>query len=356
MNVREKSFTVKQIIENTENGNIVYDHPMQRLPGQWDIEQKSLLIHTINVPYAVPQIYALQFFDNFDEAFTILDGKQRLTTVIEFVKDGFTLSKDTPPVFIRKRHTVVDEEGNRCAEFVNMEYDISNKKFSELDEKIQDRIMNYQFSIVLLSDCTDEDIENQFLRLNNGTPLTSDQKTRVRLGDELAAFLDEQEQKEIFKSKSSFNNNQRVQGVVQTCILQAVMLLMDYKYKDLGNKSMMEFADWFRANHRKSDLEYCSDIFDKLNEAVEERKKPHPLMKKTNIPILAYHVQTADEVGLTMEEYGECIKELFDSYTPNEGYANYCGSGSYTKEKVNARLDYVENLVRSWRKKHAEGV
>lgn len=131
---------------------------------------------------------------------------------------------------------------------------------------------------------------------------------------------------------------------------------MDYKYKDLGNKSMMEFADWFRANHRKSDLEYCSDIFDKLNEAVEERKKPHPLMKKTNIPILAYHVQTADEVGLTMEEYGECIKELFDSYAPNEGYANYCGSGSYTKEKVNARLDYVENLVRSWRNKHAEGV
>lgn len=356
MNVREKSFTLKQIIENTESGNIVYDHPMQRLPGQWDNEQQSLFIHSIAVPYAIPQIYALQFFDNFDEAFTILDGKQRLTTAIDFVKDKFTLSKDIPPVFIRKRKTVVDADGNRYAEFVNMEYDISNKKFSELDEKIQERITGYQFSVVLLSDCTDEDIENQFLRLNNGTPLTRDQRTRVRLGDELAAFLDEQEQKEIFKSKSSFNNNQRVQGVVQTCILQAVMLIMDYKYKDLGNKSMMEFADWFRTNHKKSDLEYCADIFDKLNEAIEERKKPHQLMKKTNIPILAYHVQTADEVGLTMEEYGECIKELFDNYTPNEGYANYCGSGSYTKEKVKARLDYVENLVRGWRNENAEGV
>lgn len=244
MNVREKSFTVKQIIENTDSGNIVYDHPMQRLPGQWDIEQKSLFVHSIAVPYAIPQIYALQFFDNFDEAFTILDGKQRLTTTIDFVRDGFALSKDIPPVFIRKRQTVVDENGNRHAEFVNMEYDISNKKFSELDEKIQERITGYQFSVVLLSDCTDEDIENQFLRLNNGTPLTRDQRTRVRLGDELAAFLDEQEQKEIFKSKSSFNNNQRVQGVVQTCILQAVMLLIDecldvvHKYKKITNSDI----------------------------------------------------------------------------------------------------------------------
>ena len=70
-------------------------------------------------------------------------------------------------------------------------------------------------------------------------------------------------------------------------------------------------------------------------------------MKKTNIPIFAYHVQTADEIEMSMEEYGKCLLELFDNYVPNEGYANYCGSGSYTKEKVKARLDYVEQLVRA---------
>ncbi len=356
MNVREKKFTVKQIIENTEGGNIVYDHPMQRLPGQWDNEQQSLFMHSLAVPYAVPQIYALQLFDNFDEAFTVLDGKQRLTTVCDFVKDKFCIAKNMPPVFIRKRQTVMDKSGKKQAVFTNQEYDISNKKFSELDEKLQERIMDFQFSVILLSDCTDEDIENQFLRLNNGTPLTKDQKTRVRLGDELAHFLDEQEKKELFAAKSSFSKNYRVQGVVQTCILQAVMLIMDYPYKDIGNKSMMEFADWFRKNHKDSDLEYCSDLFDKLNEAIPSTKKPHPLMKKTNIPILAYHVQTADEVGLSMEEYGECIKELFGSYEPNVGYANYCGSGSYTKEKVKARMDYVEHLVRGWRGNSAKRI
>lgn len=349
MQVREKKFTVKSIIENTENGNIVYDHPMQRKPGQWDSEQQSLLIHSIEVGYAIPQAYALQLYDNFDEAFSVLDGKQRFTTVFDFVKDSFKLVDDMPLVTIRKRETIVDEKGNRHAEFVNKEYDISNKKFSELDKKLQERIMDFQFSVILLSDFTDDDIENQFYRLNNGTPLTKDQKTRVILGDELAEFIDTQEQKEFFTKKSYFTNNQRKQGSVQTCILQTLMLIMDYPFKDFGNNSVMDFAEWFRENHKNSDLEYCSDIFEKLNEAIQTSDKPNKLMKKTNIPVLAYHVQTADEIGMDTTTYGKCIQSLFDSYSPECEYAEYCGAGSYKKEKVKARMEYFENLVRNWR-------
>lgn len=349
MQVREKKFTVKTIIENTESKNIVYDHPMQRKPGQWDDEQKSLLIHSIEVGYAVPQAYALQLYDNFDEAFSVLDGKQRFTTIYDFVKDRFRLIEDIPLVTIRKRETVVNENGNRRAEFVNREYDISNKLFSELDEKLQERILDFPFSVILLSDFTDEDIENQFFRLNNGTPLTKDQKTRVILGDELAEFIDAQEQKEFFVKKSYFTSNQRKHGEVQTCILQTLMLIMDYPFKDFGNDCVMDFAEWFRKNQKKSDLEYCSDIIDKLDKAVPERDKPNKLMKKTNIPVIAYHVQTADEMGLDMEKYGTCIQTLFDQYSPDCEYAEYCGAGSYKKEKVKSRLDYFENIIRNWK-------
>ena len=234
MQVREKKFTVKSIIENTENGNITYDHPMQRKPGQWDKEQQSLLIHSILAGYAVPQTYGLQLYDNYDYAFSVLDGKQRFTTVYDFVHDGFSLVDDMPVVTIRKRHVITDDNGNKRGKFVNYEYDISNKKFSELDETLKETIKDFPFTVMLLSDCTDEDIENQFFRLNNGTPLTKDQKTRVILGDELAQFLDTQEQTEFFNKKAYFTNNQRKHGEVQTCILQTLMLIMDYSYKDLN--------------------------------------------------------------------------------------------------------------------------
>ncbi len=88
------------------------------------------------------------------------------------------------------------------------------------------------------------------------------------------------------------------------------MLVMDFPFRNFNNDSVMEFAEWFRKNHQMSDLDYCSDLFDKLNEAIAITDKPNKLMKKTNIPILAYHVQTADEIGMSMATYGEWIERF----------------------------------------------
>ena len=64
-------------------------------------------------------------------------------------------------------------------------------------------------------------------------------------------------------------------------------------------------------------------------------------MKKVNIPIFAYHIQTVDEKGISLEQYGEWIEKFLNSYTPKCEYASYCGQGSTSKSKVMARLDYV---------------
>ena len=69
-------------------------------------------------------------------------------------------------------------------------------------------------------------------------------------------------------------------------------------------------------------------------------------MKKINIPILAYHIQTIDELGISIEKYGEWIQKFFDSYTSECEYASYCGQSSTSKNKVKARLDYVEKELR----------
>lgn len=56
MQTIEREYTIKTINEGIENGNIVFNHPMQRKPGQWNDEQQSLLIHSILANFAVPQI------------------------------------------------------------------------------------------------------------------------------------------------------------------------------------------------------------------------------------------------------------------------------------------------------------
>ena len=76
MQVIEREYTVKKINEGIENTNIIFNHPMQRKPGQWDLEQQSLLIHSILAGFAIPQTYALQLFEGDFDSFSVLDGKQ----------------------------------------------------------------------------------------------------------------------------------------------------------------------------------------------------------------------------------------------------------------------------------------
>lgn len=349
MQTIEREYTIKTINEGIENGNIVFNHPMQRKPGQWDNEQQSLLIHSILANFAVPQAYALQMFDGDYDSFSVLDGKQRFTTLYDYMKDSFKLSEDTPVVNIQKRKVVADENGERKQETITEEYEIAGKYFSEIDTKLQDKLKDKVLSVIVLTNCTDEEIEDQFYRLNNGTALTKDQKTRVLLGDELAAFVEKVEASEFFAEdshKSYFTSLQRKRGEIQTCILQTLVLVMDYPFKNFNNDTIMEFAKWFRVNHKNSDLEYCEELFNKLNMAVPVSEKPNKLMKKTTIPILAYNIQTIDELNISLERYGKWIQEFMDSYTPDCEYASYCGQSSTSKVKVIARLEYVEKEIR----------
>lgn len=199
MQTIEREYTIKAINERIENENIVFDHPMLRKPGQWDLDQQSLLVHSILAGFTIPPAYALQQFEGDYDSFSVLDGKQRFTTLNDYMKDGFRLSENTPVVNIQKRKVVTGEDGQRKQQTSEEEYEIAGKFFSEIDPKLQEKLKDKELSVVVLTNCTDEEIEEQFYRLNNGTALTKGQKTRVFLGDELAAFVERVEASEFFR-------------------------------------------------------------------------------------------------------------------------------------------------------------
>lgn len=349
MQTIEKRYTIKKINKSIGNGDVMFNHPMQRKPGQWDNEQQSLLIDTILASFAMPQMYAIPIIEGDFESFSVLDGKQRLTTIYEYVNDGFKLSKDIPPINRKKNRIVTDANGQRRKESIIEEYEIAGKYFSELDEYLREKMNDTEISVIMLIDATDEEIEEQFFRLNNGTALTKDQKTRVMLGDELALFIDRIEESELFSEKSKktyFTSLQRKHGEIQTTILQTLMLVMNYPFKNFNNDTTMKFAEWFRVNHKPSDLEYCEELFEKLNKALLKPEKVNKQMKKINIPILAYHIQTVDDMGMSLKKYGEWIEKFLNSYTPDCEYALLCGQGSTSKVKVMGRLEYVEKQLR----------
>lgn len=85
------NWTVKNLKSMYDGKNTLQmDHAIQRQSGQWDGDRlkKSLLIHSILANYPVPPIYCLkEAVNEKDYSYSILDGKQRLTTTFDYI-DG----------------------------------------------------------------------------------------------------------------------------------------------------------------------------------------------------------------------------------------------------------------------------
>jgi hypothetical protein len=63
-----------------------------------------------------------------------MDGQQRNTSIYKFMKDEFALTELKPIPYL-------DENGNECT------VDISGRKFSELDEELQDVIKDATITV-----------------------------------------------------------------------------------------------------------------------------------------------------------------------------------------------------------------
>jgi len=313
------SWTAKKIVQNINKGNILFNHPIQRKSEQWSLEQKSLLIHSILAGYPIPPFFAVKDEED-DTKYSVLDGKQRLTTIDAYVKDGFKLS-DVPKVKID-----------------NDSYELSGLTFSELPQELKDELHDVNLVMYIFEDCTEEEIEEIFYRLNNGTALTRDQKTRAKLGNDLAIFIDEILDLDFFKKKACFTKSQLRRAEDQTCILQTLMLITDYKFSNFGGDVVADFVEHFRISHTEDQLNLCKELFAKLNDAFD---KKHKLIKKINIPMYAMTLKESQEIDITFEDFKLWINNFVDIYDTSSEYASYCNKNTTNKDKVNKRLNLM---------------
>ena len=98
---------------------------------------------------------------------------QRSTTIVNFCKDGFKLKL---PEYLNK------------IQIDNVCYEINGKKFSELDEAVQDKLNASEITIFNFTDCTEWDIKEMFRRQNNGKPLSNTQKRTAIESSETVSY------------------------------------------------------------------------------------------------------------------------------------------------------------------------
>lgn len=246
----------------------------QRHGRLWSKNQKQLLIDSVLNGLDMPKFY-FQFMppkvENLHYNYAIIDGKQRIETILEFITDQFPLSND---------FAFLDED--IAQQFEN----VSGKYYSELESiapALIARFWQYELSIVFM-DTTNPDIINElFVRLNSGVPVNASEKRNAN-GGILSTKIQELCDTSLFFTKKIKIANRRLAH--NDLALKLLMLEMDEW--DLTQKSV----DTFVAVNR--DFQPCSKAFENLRTKVnsiadvfEDRDK---LLSKKNILITLYTV------------------------------------------------------------------
>ena len=356
METKDKTKDVEQIVKAMDKGAWNFDLLIQRMAGQWTNEQQSLLIDTIIRGYKMPAIWLTETVSESFMKYSVVDGKQRCTTIYDFVKNKFKLHKSLEPVTLSsEKYDSIEED---------MTVELAGKKFCDLPDAVQEIIMDYEVDIIRMMYYTDEEIEEQFYRLNNGATFTKAQKANVSLGSELAGKLKEVEALPFWE-KVKFSKTQRKHGEITACILQCLMLLVGFDFKNFGANEVLRFAEYYSENYNDKDLEYLVQLINKLDKVFPYDEENSKFLKKINIPPLIMTMDMYENMEYTAsdEQITEFFCEWFDGDCDNSKYVDACGNGSTGISKVNSRIGimqewfkmYVDDIIIAEREANAKG-
>lgn len=225
----------------------------QRAPV-WSKKQKQLLIDTILRDLDIPKLYLRNLHDSEFEA-EVVDGQQRLRAIWEYHKNEYPLAKDADPV---------DEVA------------IAGLTYAELSEDLKDKFDSYSLDLVILDDCELDDVEEMFVRLQNGSTLRAAEK-RNALPGQMKYFIREIVQHPFFENCGFENNRFQYDHVAAQCML----LEMTGEPRNIKNADLNKlYSDYQEFDVSCNDAQKFKRVLNFLRKAFPEKT---PELKRYNV-------------------------------------------------------------------------
>lgn len=315
--------SIQTLVKYKEKGILRNDLAFQRKAGIWSNMQKSMFIWSILSSSYIPSLLFWKYSEETEDdktqnCFSITDGLQRVTAIMEFIsEDGYRLNSNIPVC------TIEDDE----------EYEIAGKTFEELPQELKNLLMGYKLPITTLEDMTEEQMELIFATCNSGTQLSVVQRAKPEMGSELCNYFAELTEMNFFTQGCNFTTAMAIREDDLLCALQGFLLSSsDYdSWKSISTKECLEFCKYLRGNWNEDDALRFKVAVEDLN--IYEKKCKY--LKKNNIPIiLAVSVWLSME-GIEGKEMKTFLDDFFSSENPE--YYEYSNSGNVKRFKVLGR-------------------
>ena len=337
------TWTCKQIVKMMEKDTISFKNVVQR-SFVWEKHRMSELIWSIIMGYPIPPIYAERGESVNDKVkiYDVMDGQQRNTTIYKYLKDEFALTELKPIPYL-------DENEKECT------IDISGKKFSELEEELQDVIKDATITVKYYDNLDQAQKAEMFRRLNNGKPLSTKSRT-LASAKNIEELLDIGSHKlfeGMLTEKSRQNKNQ---AVIVTKVW--VMLNRDVENISFASKDFNPMIEEVEITDKEkleliNVFDFVVNIHDELMEN-KEKDVAKRLYTETHLVSLIPYIKQSMDNGVNEAMMADWLINFFKTENNTEVYEKYieaCTGGVARNASVVARDEALGKSYKEFFKK-----
>lgn len=313
------SWSVNSFKKRYEKGEINFDNPIQR-GLVWSKPMSSLYIHSLLYDILVYQKPFL--VSKKENGWDVLDGKQRGTSLIKYINNEYALTglQDEPPI-------IVDGEP----------YNINGKRFKQLPDELQMKILDFQIDLAKLEDAPVEIEALFFNRSNGGKAMAKIDLARSK--NRSIDVVKEIAQHEIFKAM--FSDKQLIKLPQDEIVVKTWQALneTDPDYSSKHFNDLMEELEITDENKQQ-----IVSVYNKVFEAyktilVKNKEIATSIMKKTHFLTYVAFVEQFESV----DKLAEWLI-LFYGNMPTE-YIEASKQQTTSSKNTTARINIVRESV-----------
>ncbi|QMU54988.1 MAG: DUF262 domain-containing protein [Nitrosopumilus sp.] len=283
------------------------DPVYQRHGDLWTLEKKQLFIDSILTGYDVPKLYlhvlAKSYKIKEEKAlYAVIDGKQRLGTIWDFVDNKFPL-------------------GELKMEYRGKEYDLTGLFYGDLVSnypKFVDIFDNYPLPIIAVKTPGDDldPIEDMFSRLNEATSINSPEK-RNAIGGKLVRLIREIAEHSFFQESVKVANKRYQHYEITVRLLFLEYCIRNKEVVDTKKSYLDEFAREFKEKNIDEKIpETVKKVLERMTRIFEFKDKL--LGSQARIPIYYLLFREAGYQSMLSNIHRQKIIEFVDAVEQNK--------------------------------------
>lgn len=323
--------SVKELVSMFNDG-IIDIAPEYQRQFRWKDDRQSNLIESVFLGIPIPSLFMAT---NPDNTWELIDGVQRLSSIIRFCGDKNALDK-----LQRNQSGIVSNlkltELNKLTSF-------NYKSFSDLPRSIQLDFLLKPLKVITLSDKSDLNVRfDLFERLNTGGVSLTDQEIRSCIyRGPFNDFLKSLASYENFKKTVLLTKAMEMDGTREEFILRFFAFLNNYKnfdhsVVDFLNSYMMYATKAGNFNFLENENLF-KKVFDELS------KIPSGISRKQKTTPVNLFEGIAVGAGLAYKEKGTINLDKVSDWMVADELRKFTTGATNTKSKVKGRIEYCKD-------------